>query len=80
MVSQQGVKANPNKIKVILEMALAKNIKEVQSLSEKVAALNKFIFQETKKCLLFFKMLKKAFEWTNDVAYIPTFTQSIQVQ
>ena len=61
MVSQRGVKANPNKIQAILEMTPLKNIKEVQSLNGRVTALNRFVFRVTDKCLSFFKTLKKAF-------------------
>ena len=39
MVSQRGIKANPNKTRAIIEMAPPKNVKEVQSLNGKVAAL-----------------------------------------
>ena len=42
-----------------------KNIKEVQSLIGRVAALNKFVSKATDKCLAFFKILRKAFEWTD---------------
>ena len=41
------------------------NIKEVQSLTGRVAALNRFASKVTDKCLPFFKILRKAFEWTN---------------
>ena len=41
------------------------SIKEVQSLTGRVAALNRFVSKATDKCLPFFKVLKKAFEWTN---------------
>ena len=34
MVSQKGIKANPEKVKTILEMSSPKSIKEVQSLTE----------------------------------------------
>mgnify|MGYP003762332193 CR=1 FL=1 len=37
MVSQRGIKANPDKIRPIVEMVPLKNIKEVQSLNGKVA-------------------------------------------
>ena len=40
-------------------------MKEKQSLKGKVAALNKFISQAIAKCLPFFKVLKRAFQWTN---------------
>ena len=58
MVSQRGIEANPDKIKAIIEMAHLKNIKEVQSLNGKVAALNRFVSRATDKCLPFFRMLK----------------------
>ena len=64
MVSQRGIEANPDKIRAIVEMALPKNIKEVQSLNGKVAAMNMFVSRATDKCLPFFRMLKKSFEWT----------------
>ena len=43
-----------------------KNIKEVQSLTGRVAALNRFVFKATDKCLPFFKILRKAFKWTDE--------------
>ena len=42
-----------------------KNIKEVQSLIGRVTALNKFISKATYKCLPFFKILRKMFDWTD---------------
>ena len=58
MVSQWGVEANPNKIQAIPEISPLKNIKAVQSLNGKVAALNRFISRATKKCL--------SFKWTDE--------------
>ena len=43
-----------------------KNIKEIQSLTGRVAVLNKFVSKATNKCLPFFKVLKKAFKWMNE--------------
>ena len=63
MVSQKGIKANPDKIRAIMEMAPPRNVKEVQSLNGKIAALNRFVSKATYKCLPFFRMLKKFFEW-----------------
>ena len=65
MVSQRGIEANPDKIQAILNMEPPKNIKEVQSLTGLVTALNKFVSKVTDKCLPFFKVLRKAFEWTD---------------
>ena len=66
MVSQRGIKANPDKIQAILDMEPPKSIKEVQSLTGRVAPLNKFVSKATDKCLPFFKVLRKAFEWTDE--------------
>lgn len=66
MVSQRGIEANPNTIQAILNMEPPKNIKEVQSLTGRVAALNMFVSKAIDKCLPFFKVLKKAFEWMDE--------------
>ena len=65
-VSQRRIEGNPAKVKAILEMSSPKTIKEVQSLTGRVAALNRFVFKVTEKCLPFFKTLKQAFFWTNE--------------
>ncbi|XP_075633772.1 uncharacterized protein LOC142606278 [Castanea sativa] len=41
-------------------------MKEVQSLTGKVVALNRFVSKATDKCMPFFKVLKKAFWWTDE--------------
>ena len=64
MVSQRGIEANPDKIRAIMEMTPPRNVKEVQSLNGKIAALNRFVSRATDKCLPFFRTLKKSFEWT----------------
>ena len=62
MVSHRGIEANPNKIQAILNMEPPRNIKDVQSLTGRVAALNRFVLKATDKCLPFLKVLKNAFE------------------
>ena len=49
-----------------MEMTPPRNVKEVQSLNSKVAALNKFMLRATDKCLPFFRTLKKSFELTTE--------------
>ena len=66
MVSQRGIEANPDKIRAIMEMKPPRNVKEVQSLNGKVAALNRFVSMAIDKCLPFFRTLKKSFEWTDE--------------
>ena len=60
------MEANLDKVRAILKMMPLKNIKEVQRLNDRVASFNRFISRAIDKCLLFFKTLKKAFEWTNE--------------
>ena len=66
MVSQRGIEENPEKVRVILEMSSPKTIKEVQFLTRRVAALNRFVSKAMDKCLPFFKTLKRAFVWTDE--------------
>ena len=66
-ISQCGIKANLEKVKAILDMTSPRNVKEVQRLTGLVAALNKFVSKATDKCLIFFKTLKQAFQWTENV-------------
>ncbi|XP_059460363.1 uncharacterized protein LOC132189630 [Corylus avellana] len=63
MVSSRGIEANPEKIQAVLDMQSPKNVKQVQQLTGRIAALNRFISRSTDKCLPFFKILRKAFEW-----------------
>ena len=66
MVSQRGIKVNPEKKRVIVELAPPKTVKEMQSLNGKIVALNRFISRAVDKCLPFFRILKKSFEWTDE--------------
>ena len=66
MVSQRGIKVNPEKVRAIMELEPPKTMKAVQSLNGKVAALNRFISKATDKCLPFFRVLKKSFEWMDE--------------
>ena len=62
MVSQRGIEVNPEKIRSIIELKPPRTIKEVQSLNDKIAALNRFVSKATDKCLPFFRTLRKLFE------------------
>ena len=66
MVSQRGIEANPEKVQVVINMASPKTVKEVQKLTGRIAALNRFVSRATDKCLPFFKTLKQAFAWINE--------------
>ena len=47
-------------------MQSPKTTKQLQQLTGRLAALNRFISRSTDKCLPFFKILRKAFEWSNE--------------
>ena len=66
MVSQRGIEANPEKVQAIINMASPKTVKEVQKLTGRIAALNRFVSRAMDKCLPFFKTLKQAFVWTEE--------------
>ena len=54
MVNHHGIEANLAKIQALLDMELPRKVKEVQSLTRHVAALNRFISRVTNKCQPFF--------------------------
>nr|XP_027067493.1 uncharacterized protein LOC113693115 [Coffea arabica] len=68
LVSHRGIEANPDKVKAIQDMSPPRNIREVQKLNGRLAALNRFLPQSVEKALPFFKVLKKAdqFTWTEE--------------
>ena len=66
MASQRGIEVNLEKVRTILELEPPRMVKVVQSLNGKVTALNRFVSKATDKCLPFFCILRKSFEWTNE--------------
>nr|XP_023892464.1 uncharacterized protein LOC112004448 [Quercus suber] len=66
MVSQRGIEANLEKVQAIISMESPKTVKEVQKLTGRIVALNRFVSRATDKCLPFFKTLKQAFAWTDE--------------
>ncbi|KAI5338915.1 hypothetical protein L3X38_018187 [Prunus dulcis] len=59
LVTQRGIEAHPRQIKAILGMKSPSTMKEIQSLTGRAAALNRFLSRSTDKCRPFFKALKK---------------------
>ncbi|XP_074360580.1 uncharacterized protein LOC141700792 [Apium graveolens] len=67
IVNHRGIEANPAKIKALLDMKSPTNVKQVQSLTGRIAALNRFISKSSDRCKEFFKAIKlagKDFVWT----------------
>ena len=66
IVSQRGIEVNPEKVQAIINMTSPKTVKEVQKLTGRIAALNRFVSRAIDKCLPFYKTLKQAFAWTDE--------------
>ena len=66
MVSQRGIEVNPEKVRAIMELGPPRMVKKVQSLNGKIATLTRFVSKATDKCLPFFRILRKSFEWTDE--------------
>ena len=68
LVTYRGIEANPKQINALIEMASPKNKGEVQRLTGRIAALNRFISRSTDKCLPFYDILRgnKKFEWSEE--------------
>ena len=62
IVNSHGIEANPDKIRVVLEMRPPSNTKEVQRLTGRIAALSCFVSRSSDKCQPFFQNMKKAFQ------------------
>ena len=63
IVNNRGIEANPYKIKAMPDMLPPSNIKDIQRLTGRIAALSRFASKANYKCHLFFQVLKKAFQW-----------------
>jgi hypothetical protein len=66
IVSERGIEIHPSKCCSILEMPLPKIVKEVQTLTGRITALNRFISRSGEVCSPFFQTLKKARKFTWD--------------
>lgn len=56
LVSVKGIEANPDKIKAITNMRPPTSKREVQKLTRRLAALNRFISTSVERGLPFFKV------------------------
>jgi hypothetical protein len=60
LVSTKGIEANPDKIRALVEMQDPVSVKDVQKLTGRVAALNRFIPKAAERSLPFFQVLRSA--------------------
>ena len=54
IVNNRGIETNPDKIKAVLNMPPPSNIKEVQRLTGRIAALSRFVSKASDRCQPFF--------------------------
>jgi hypothetical protein len=68
IVSREGIRPNPEKVKAVMKMKPPKCIKDIQKLTGCMAALSRFISWLGEKGLPFFKLLKakEKFEWLKE--------------
>ncbi|XP_074359640.1 uncharacterized protein LOC141699685 [Apium graveolens] len=60
IVNHRGIEANLAKIKALMDMKAPTNVKQVQSLTGRIAALNRFVSKLSDRCKEFFKAIKLA--------------------
>jgi hypothetical protein len=68
LVPIEGIEANPDKINAIVHMKPPRSRKEVQRLTSRIAALNRFMAKLAERSLPFFKVLRGSdtFEWGSE--------------
>ncbi|GJT25447.1 reverse transcriptase domain-containing protein [Tanacetum coccineum] len=71
LITKQGIKANPSKVKAITDLEQLRTLKDIQSLNRKLAALSRFLSKGAERSLAFFKVLKgckdkKNIQWTTE--------------
>ncbi|XP_074301010.1 uncharacterized protein LOC141632357 [Silene latifolia] len=68
LVTQRGIEASTEQIRAVLQLESPQKPKEVQRLTERMAALNRFISMSSDRCRLFYDILRKSkrFEWAEE--------------
>ena len=68
LVTRREIEASPDQIKAILDLQSPTSAKQVQMLTGRAAALNRFISRSSDKCKPFFNLVKKTadFLWTEE--------------
>lgn len=74
MVSNRGIKINPDKIKAIEDITVMDNVKVVQRLTCRIASLGRLISRSSDWSHRFFSLLKKK----KDFAWTPKYQQTLE--
>jgi len=59
LVTERGIEANPKQITAFIEIPSPKTAREVQRVTGRIVALNRFISRSTDKCVPFYQLLRK---------------------
>ncbi|XP_024014438.1 uncharacterized protein LOC112088399 [Eutrema salsugineum] len=59
IVTERGIEANPKQISAVLDLPSPTSKRELQKLTGRIAALNRFISRSTDKCLPFYQLLRR---------------------
>nr|GEV55318.1 reverse transcriptase domain-containing protein [Tanacetum cinerariifolium] len=71
LINKHGIKANPSKVKAVIDLDQPRTLKYIQSLNGKLAALSRFLSKGAERSLAFFKVLKgckdkNSIQWTTE--------------
>ena len=66
-MSHRGIKANTEKIRAVMEIKSPQTVKEVQSLTGKMAVLNRFISRLRINAIFSSKLLRKEEKWSGQL-------------
>ncbi|GJR10589.1 reverse transcriptase domain-containing protein [Tanacetum coccineum] len=58
LITKQGIKSNPSKVKAVTDLDQPRTLKDIQSLNGKLAVLSRFLSKGAERSLAFFKVLK----------------------
>jgi hypothetical protein len=94
VVTKDGFQENPEKVDAVLKMSSPKLVKDVQTLSGRLVALNRFLSKHAERTLPFMETLrkctdKKKFNWTSEaeeafqdlkkyLSHLPTLTAPVK--
>ena len=68
MVTKRGIEASPEQINAVINLKAPSLVKDIQRLTGRIAALNRFISRSSDRCKPFYDILKKnkKFEWKEE--------------
>ena len=66
VVTQRAIEASTDEIKALINIQSPRSVKEVQKLTGRMAALNRFIYRSSERCHLFYDVMRKnkGFDWS----------------